>query len=340
MKIKISPFNQKNILITGGTGSLGKALTYHLLKYYTPNTIRILSRDEMKQWEMKKHFSSLDKKGLLRFFLGDVREKSRLHRAFENVDIVIHAAALKQVPACEYNPIEAIRTNIEGAINVIDAALDNEVEKIIALSTDKASQPVNLYGATKLCSDKLFINANNYRGFKKTAFSVVRYGNVIGSRGSVVPLFTEQAQSGVLTITDKEMTRFWITLSEAVKFIISSLEIMQGGELFVPKIPSMKLLDLVRAIAPNAKLVVSGIRPGEKLHESLISSDEARNTIDLGDRYVIQPENVMVWNPKHYKNTKPVDRDFSYYSQNNTDFLSTTEMKEKIKQASYEDNSL
>lgn len=320
--------NDKTILVTGGTGSFGKAAIANILKSYKPKAIRIFSRDELKQWEMQKTYNSHPKKDLLRFFIGDVRDKHRLTRAMAGSDYVIHAAALKQVPACEYNPIEAIKTNIDGAINVIDAALDNNVIKVIALSTDKASQPINLYGATKLCSDKLFVQANNYRGKHKTAFSVVRYGNVMGSRGSVIPLFIEQAKSGKITITDEEMTRFWITLDQAVKFVLTCFKLMQGGELFIPKIPSMKITDLAKAIAPEAKIKIIGIRPGEKLHESLIGKDEAINTYDLGDRYLIEPLYMERWNPKYarYKKKKAVKAGFDYNSLDNPDYLSTKEI--------------
>jgi len=326
-------FDNKNILITGGTGSFGKACVNILLDKYTPSSIRIYSRDELKQWEMDKSLQDHPKYSLLRFLIGDVRDPERLKRASQGADIIIHAAALKQVPACEYNPIEAIKTNINGAINVIDAALDCNVEKVIALSTDKASQPINLYGATKLCSDKLFIQANNYRGNKETSFSVVRYGNVMASRGSVIPLFREQAQKGEVTITDDEMTRFWITLDQAVEFVLSSFGIMQGGELFVPKIPSMKITDLVKAIAPEAKMKITGIRPGEKLHESLIGRDEALYTYDLGDRYLIEPMLMARWdpNPNIYSQKEKVGRDFDYNSKTNPQYLSVQEMEDLLK---------
>lgn len=303
-----------------------------LLSKYTPQSIRIFSRDELKQWEMQKTYANHPKKDLLRFFIGDIRDANRIKRASENCDIIIHAAALKQVPACEYNPIEAIQTNINGAINVIDAALDNNVKKVIALSTDKASQPINLYGATKLCSDKLFIQANNYRGSRKTEFSVVRYGNVMGSRGSVVPLFLEQAKTGKITITHPDMTRFWITLDEAVEFVLSCFSIMQGGELFVPKIPSMKVVDLAKVIAPNAKIKIIGIRPGEKMHESLIGKDEAGNTYDANDKYLIKPLFLEAWQDKKIKyKIKKVAEDFDYNSKDNTQYLSDKKMSELVK---------
>lgn len=325
-------FKGKTVLITGGTGSFGKACTKILLDKYQVASIRIYSRDELKQWEMAQSYSSHPKKKLLRFFIGDIRDLSRLQRATQGTDLIIHAAALKQVPACEYNPIEAIRTNIQGAINVIDSALDCNVEKVIALSTDKASQPINLYGATKLCSDKLFIQANNYRGKRKSAFSVVRYGNVMGSRGSVIPLFQKQSATGTLTITHPEMTRFWITLDQAVNFVLNSFSLMQGGELFVPKIPSMKIIELAKTIAPKAKIKLVGIRPGEKLHESLIGRDEAMNTFDLGDRYLIEPSYMDRWNPKHksYSQKKAVKEGFDYNSLDNPDYLSVKDLQNFI----------
>jgi UDP-N-acetylglucosamine 4,6-dehydratase len=331
--MNLTYFNDKTILITGGTGSFGKAFTKYVLTNSSPSSIRIYSRDELKQWQLKKSYANHKDLEKLRFFIGDVRDKSRLTRAMSGADIVVHAAALKQVPACEYNPIEAINTNIIGAINVIDAALDNNADKVIALSTDKASEPINLYGATKLCSDKLFIQANNYRGERKTAFSVVRYGNVMGSRGSVIPLFYQQAHTGKLSITHKEMTRFWITLEQAVKFVLSSLLLTQGGELFVPKIPSMKIVELAKTIAPDAKLEFVGVRPGEKLHESLISENEALNTYDLGDRYLIKPTYLEVWNDSFpaYKLDKLVDSSFSYTSENNPEFLNSSQMAEMLK---------
>lgn len=324
-------FKNKNILITGGTGSFGKACVKHLLKYHKPASIRIFSRDEFEQWRMARLFKNHHKR-LLRFLIGDIRDKNRLLRATVGADVIIHAAALKQVPVCEYNPIEAIKTNIWGAINIIDAALDNDVEKIIALSTDKASQPINLYGATKLCSDKLFIQANNYRGRRKTRFSVVRYGNVLASRGSVISIFLKQAKTGILTITDKKMTRFCITPKQAVQFTLSSFTIMQGGELFIPKIPSIKIIDLARAIVPKAKIKIIGLRPGEKLHESLISKDEAINTYDIGDRYMIKPAQLTLWNDNYpkYRKKRLVPPRFSYTSFNNPDYLTLAKIKKLL----------
>lgn len=325
-------FQNKTVLITGGTGSFGKAAIKQLLDTEHVGAIRIYSRDELKQWELKKQLHDHPHFSTLRFFIGDVRDVNRLRRAMEGADFVIHAAALKQVPACEYNPIEAVNTNINGAINVIDAALDANVKKVIALSTDKASEPINLYGATKLCSDKLFIQANNYRGTRSTALAVVRYGNVMGSRGSVIPLFQEQAKSGTLTITDNRMTRFWITLEEAVDFVLSSFALMQGGELFVPKIPSMHMTELAKAIAPEADIKIIGVRPGEKLHESLISDNESRDTFDIGDRYIIKPSQLEVWNdePTTYQLDKPVANGFAYTSDTNPTFLTVPQMRKKL----------
>ncbi|PIY79915.1 MAG: UDP-N-acetylglucosamine 4,6-dehydratase (inverting) [Candidatus Pacebacteria bacterium CG_4_10_14_0_8_um_filter_43_12] len=330
-------FDNQTILVTGGTGSFGKAFIDYVLHTYKPESIRIYSRDELKQWQLKKRFSNSPYLNKLRFFLGDVRDKERLTRACYKTDVIIHAAALKQVPACENDPIEAVKTNIGGAVNVIDAALDNNVKKIVALSTDKASEPINLYGATKLCSDKLMIQANSYRGDKDAQFSVVRYGNVMGSRGSVIPLFLKQKEAGELTITDLEMTRFWITLPEAVQFVISSLGMMQGGELFIPKIPSMKIVNLAKAIAPKVKITVVGLRPGEKIHESLISSSESRFTSDLGDRYMLEPLYLPNWNQdfKYPSKKKKVVKNFSYTSHNNPDFLSIGQMRKILKQCRY-----
>lgn len=270
----------KTVLVTGGTGSFGKAFVSRVLKDQNPKKVIVFSRDELKQWEMAQTVQ--DER--VRFFLGDVRDRDRLYRAFDGVDVVVHAAALKQVVAAEYNPVEAIKTNVMGAVNVIDAAIDRNVEKVVALSTDKAVNPVNLYGATKLCSDKLFAAANHYSGVHRTRFAIVRYGNVIGSRGSVVPVFLA-AKGSEVAVTDPRMTRFWITLPQAVQFVLDSLGRMQGGEIFVPKIPSMKIVDLATSLGCTYK--VTGIRPGEKLHEVLISEDEARNAYALDDCYII-----------------------------------------------------
>lgn len=326
----MSIVDNKTILITGGTGSFGKACIKALLTQHKPKVIRVFSRDELKQWEMQRAFDNNPK---LRFFIGDVRDQERVQRAMEGVDIVIHAAALKQVPACEYNPMEAVNTNIGGAMSVINAALDHNVSHVIALSTDKAAAPVNTYGATKLVSDRLFIQSNSYRGGnRKTRFSVVRYGNVMASRGSVIPLFLEQKTKGTLTITHPEMTRFWITLPQAVEFVLSSLEIMQGGEMFVPKIPSMKIVDLAMTIAPGATLRTVGIRPGEKLHECLITKEEGRLVCELPDRYIVLSASQVGWSndPKKYK-AKAVRGGVEYYSDSNPRFLTQKEMETLLK---------
>ncbi len=279
-------WTDKVVLITGGTGSFGKKFIEVMLKDFHPGKIIVYSRDELKQHEMRA--SGYDHPAL-RYFIGDVRDRDRLIRAFHGVDIVVHAAALKQVPACEYNPSEAIKTNILGSSNVIDAALEAGVKKVLALSTDKAVNPVNLYGATKLAAEKLFVQSNAYAAGTSTRFSCVRYGNVVGSRGSVVPVFIQQRQAGKITITDERMTRFWISLEQGVRFVARCIEQMHGGEVFVPKIPSMKVVDLARAIAPEAEVQVVGIRPGEKLHEVLINEDEARTSVELEDMFVVQP---------------------------------------------------
>ena len=311
-------FSDKSILITGGTGSFGKQYTRTLLERYRPRRLVIYSRDELKQFEMQQEFNA----GCMRYFIGDVRDRERLVQAMNGVDIVIHAAALKQVPAAEYNPMECIKTNIHGAENVIHAALANDVAKVIALSTDKAASPINLYGATKLVSDKLFVAANNVAGKHRTRFAVVRYGNVVGSRGSVAPLFQRLIAKGVteLPITDPRMTRFWITLNEGVDFVLSSLGMMSGGEIFVPKIPSMKMTDLAAAMAPNLPIKVVGIRPGEKLHEMMISADDARTGLDLGDRYAIEP--AFVEYTRGGLKGAPLADGFSYASDTNDDWLS------------------
>ena len=306
----------KTLLITGGTGSFGRSLVRKVLDQQLFDKVIVYSRDELKQYEMRQQF---DDDRRLRFFIGDVRESERLHRAFDGVDVVVHAAALKQVPAAEYNPFEAVKTNILGAQNVIDAAIDRGVHRIVALSTDKASSPINLYGATKLVSDKLFVQGNSYAGARDTRFAVVRYGNVVGSRGSVVPFFQSRAQHGVLPITDERMTRFWITLDQGVDFVLSSLDVMRGGEIFVPKIPSMRVTDLARAIAPEARVEIVGIRPGEKLHEEMISLDDARRTVDVGDRYVIQPE--FGWWGNDHLDGRSLPEGFAYTSDRNDMWL-------------------
>ena len=326
MKLSI---NEKVILITGGTGSFGKALAKKLLANYSPKKVIIFSRDEWKQSQMRLENPLFDHHKI-RYFLGDIRDKSRLLRAFKGVDVVIHAAALKQVPTAEYNPSEYIKTNINGAMNVIDSAIDCEVEKVIALSTDKAVNPINLYGATKLCSDKLFVSGNVYVGSSNyPKFSVVRYGNVIGSRGSIIPHWLDMLNKGAtsLPITDPKMTRFWITLEQATNFVINSLSYMQGGEIFVPKIPSMKIIDLAKAIAPNTRQVILGIRAGEKLHESLISSEDSRNTLEFEDRYVIFSD---VFNKKNESIGKPVADNFIFSSDKNTDWLSISQLQKLL----------
>lgn len=316
--------NGKTILVTGGTGSFGRKFTEVMLLNYDVKSLRIYSRDEMKQYEMDQQFSS----DRLRFFIGDVRDKDRLSRAMNGVDIVVHAAALKQVPASEYNPLEAVKTNINGAANLIDAAIDNCVPKVIALSTDKAVRPANLYGATKLVAEKLFIQANSYAS-GRTQFSVVRYGNVVGSRGSVIPLFLEQRDKGTLTITDERMTRFWITIDKGVSLVIHALENMIGGEVFVPKIPSMRVMDIVATIAPTADLKRIGIRAGEKLHEELITPEEARRTREFDEFYIIEPEHSF-WSDKHHEDGKRVGHDFIYRSDTNQDWLTSDQLKSLI----------
>ncbi|MFC1601195.1 UDP-N-acetylglucosamine 4,6-dehydratase (inverting) [Candidatus Sumerlaeota bacterium] len=316
----------KSILITGGTGSLGHALVGALLERHDPRVVRIYSRDEHKQDEMARRFQDPKR---LRFFLGCVRERDRLMRACEEIDVIIHAAALKQVPAGEYNPFEAVKTNILGAQNVIDAAIDLEVPRVINVSTDKAVNPINLYGATKLCAEKIFINGNAYTGKRATIFSGVRYGNVVRSRGSVIPVFEGQRDDGVITVTDKRMTRFWITLEQAAGFVLAALGQMTGGEIFIPRIPSMRVLDLAEAVAPGCKIKEIGIRQGEKLHEALISSDEARCTVELKDQYVIRP--AFKWKPStRWDRRKRVAEDFSYASDNNSWFLSVDEMRQML----------
>lgn len=320
-------WTNKVVLITGGTGSFGKKFIKVMLEEYHPAKIIIYSRDELKQHEMQvagyNHPS-------LRYFLGDIRDLPRTRRAFNGVDIVIHAAALKQVPACEYNPMEAIKTNILGSSNVIDAALDAGVSRVVALSTDKAVSPVNLYGATKLAAEKLFVQSNAYAGGMATRFSCVRYGNVVGSRGSVVPVFIKQRATGKITITDDRMTRFWISLEQGAKFVVRCAEQMHGGEVFVPKIPSMKVIDLARAMAPEAKIEMIGIRPGEKLHEDLISEDESRNTVELDDMYVVQPAEALWFGRDWQKQGKLLDGGFRYTSNENGEWLTVDQIQKMV----------
>ena len=327
--------NDKTILITGGTGSFGKKCTQIILDNFNPRKLIIFSRDELKQFEMSQRWNT-KKYPCLRYFIGDVRDRIRLIRAFQDVDYVIHAAALKQVPAAEYNPTEAIKTNILGAMNVIDAALQNNVKRLIALSTDKACNPINLYGATKLCADKLFLAGNVYRGQQReTRFNVVRYGNVLGSRGSVVPFFKERAKTGILPITDPQMTRYWITLDQAVHFVLQVLELNAKGASFVPKIPSMKITDLATAIAPECKQEIVGIRPGEKIHETLIGEDEGRNTIEYKDCYVVwNSYSQDVRTPVFNNGGKLCPEEFRYTSDNNPDKLSISQLREILGQIS------
>lgn len=326
--------NGQRILITGGTGSFGKAFVAHVLREYPQiKRLVIFSRDELKQYEMSELFPR-EKYPAIRFFIGDVRDGARLSRACEGIDIIIHAAALKQVPAAEYNPMECIKTNIFGAENVINAAIDNGVKKVVALSTDKAAAPVNLYGATKLCSDKLFVAANNVKGTRDLKFSVVRYGNVLGSRGSVVPYFMQKRSSGVLPITDERMTRFNITLEEGVQQVLLAIERAWGGEIFVPKIPSYRITEVAKAVAPKAQLQVVGIRPGEKLHEEMITETDSFNTYDCGRYYVIAPIKPQ-WKESDFEKAfeaKKVPEGFRYNSGTNTQWLSVEQLQDLIKQ--------
>ena len=322
-----------NILVTGGTGSFGKMFSRLLLKQYKPKRLIIFSRDELKQHEMR--LAGFDGPEM-RYFIGDVRDKDRLRRAMRDVDVVVHAAALKQVPACEYNPMEAVQTNVNGARNIIDAALDTGVKKVLALSTDKAVNPVNLYGATKLVAEKLFIQSNSYSGVDGTRFSCVRYGNVVGSRGSVIPVFAKQRTTGTITVTDPRMTRFWLTLAQGVKFVADVIKVMHGGEIFVPKIPSMNIMDLAMAVAPECKVDVVGIRPGEKLHEVLVGEDEARQTLELDDMFVIQPAHPW-WAKKNFSQGMPVPDGFKYDSNSNDEWLGIDELRQFVDVVEQED---
>jgi UDP-N-acetylglucosamine 4,6-dehydratase/5-epimerase len=323
-------FDNRSILITGGTGSLGNEVVSMLLEHASPRRIVILSRDEYKQFVMAEKFRSHGQ--VLRFFLGDVRDKDRLKRAFEGVDYVIHAAALKQVPAAEYNPFEFVKTNVMGAQNVIDAAIDAGIKRVAALSTDKAANPVNLYGATKLCSDKLFVAGNSYSGRRETRFAIARYGNVVGSRGSVIPFFLERRKSGVLPITHPEMTRFWITLDQAARFVLNALQAMRGGgETFVPKIPSMRIVDLANLIGPACRHEIVGIRPGEKLHEMMVEPESGHNTLDCGTHYIIQPV-LSFWDPSvnGYGSMRSCPAGFSYTSGANDRWVEPEDMKRML----------
>jgi len=316
-------WSQESILITGGTGSFGKKFVELMLREYRPQRLVIFSRDELKQHEMRaagfEHPS-------LRYFIGDVRDVERVNRALSGTTIVVHAAALKQVPACEYNPFEAIQTNIIGGKNVIDAAIDQGVRRILALSTDKAVNPINLYGATKLCAEKMFVQANAYAGAKDTRFACARYGNVVGSRGSVIPVFIEQRKRGKITITDPRMTRFWLTLEQGVKFVVRCIEQMHGGEIFVPRIPSMRLVELAETIAPGCAVEYIGIRPGEKLHEVLVSEDEARQTLETEEMFIIQPAHPW-WKSENWVHGKRLPEGFRYSSDTNERWLTRSELE-------------
>jgi UDP-N-acetylglucosamine 4,6-dehydratase/5-epimerase len=319
-------WSEQSILVTGGTGSFGKKFVELMLKEYSPKRLVIFSRDELKQHDMR--VAGLDHPSL-RYFIGDVRDEPRLERALAGITVVVHAAALKQVPACEYNPFEAIQTNIMGGRNVIDAAINQGVRRVLALSTDKAVNPVNLYGATKLCAEKVFVQANAYAGAQDSRFSCARYGNVVGSRGSVIPVFLEQRRRGRITLTDPRMTRFWLTLEQGVRFVVSCIEQMHGGEIFVPKIPSMRMMDLAEAIAPGCEIETIGIRPGEKLHEVLVSEDEARNTLEVEDRYIIQPAHPW-WRRENWVDARPLPEGFRYASDSNDRWLTNRELQELI----------
>lgn len=317
-------WSRSRVLITGGTGSFGKKCVETLLRENHPETLVVFSRDELKQHEMRQMIPD-NGSSSVRYFIGDVRDKDRLYRAFQGVDLVIHAAALKQVPACEYNPFEAVQTNVIGAKNVIDAAIGCGVKRVVALSTDKAVSPINLYGATKLVAEKLFVQGNSYVGSGGTRLSCVRYGNVVGSRGSVIPLFKEQRKTGRVTLTDNRMTRFWITLDQGVRFVLRCAEQMHGGEVFVPKIPSMKMTDLAEAIAPGCQIELTGIRPGEKLHEVLVAEDEARNSIEFDDMFVITPI-FQWWTNEKWPGGKPLPDSYRYTSDTNSDWFTPSQL--------------
>lgn len=323
-------FDNKSILITGGTGSFGNQFTQYVLNHYNPRKVVIYSRDEYKQYKMANTFKEHD--GKMRFFIGDVRDKERLLRAFDGVDYVVHAAAMKQVPACEYNPIEAVKTNIDGAINIINTALDTGVSRIVALSTDKAVNPINLYGGTKLVSDKMFTAANAYSGGKDIRFTIVRYGNVAGSRGSVIPYFRNLIEKGEksLPITDYRMTRFWISLEQGIELVIKALQLSQGGETFISKIPSFKITDLAQAILPGCEMPEVGIREGEKLHEVMVTHDDSSHTYEYDDSYIIYP-NYTWWDESRIlPNGKPVEQGFEYSSGTNREWLHIDELKERL----------
>lgn len=320
--------NDKVVLVTGGTGSFGRKFVRVVLSKYSVRKLIILSRDELKQHEMRQLYSDLD--APIRYFIGDVRDGDRLKRAFSGVDVVVHAAALKQVPACEYNPFEAVKTNVFGAQNVIDAAIDCGVDKVLAISTDKAVNPVNVYGATKLCAEKLFVQGNSYSGIDGSKFSCCRYGNVMSSRGSVVPVFLKQREDGKITVTDERMTRFLITLEQGAQFVIRCLDQMRGGEIYVPKIPSIRITDLAETIAPGCEVEIIGMRPGEKMHEVLISRDESRSAVEFSDMFVIQPE--FPWWGKHdWSDGRTLPDGFEYSSDMNDHWLSTEDLQKVIR---------
>lgn len=319
-------WSEQVVLVTGGTGSFGRKFVETMLHEFHPRKLIVFSRDELKQHDMRT--SGFDHPSL-RYFIGDVRDAQRMQRALAGVTVVVHAAALKQVPACEYNPFEAIQTNIMGGRNVIDAAIDQGVRRILALSTDKAVTPANLYGATKLCAEKMFVQANAYAGAQDTRFACVRYGNVVGSRGSVVPVFQQQRKRGKITITDARMTRFWLTLDHGVHFVIRCLEQMHGGEIFVPKIPSMRIVDIAEAVAPGCQMEFIGIRPGEKVHEALISEDESRNTVELNDMFVIQPAHSW-WKRENWSDGRTLPEGFEYTSDSNSNWMSIDELRRLI----------
>jgi UDP-N-acetylglucosamine 4,6-dehydratase len=312
----------KVVLVTGGTGSFGRKFARVVLDRYDVKKLIVFSRDELKQSEMSRDFQS----DRIRYFIGDVRDIDRLRRAMTGVDVVVHAAAMKQVPACEYNPFEAVKTNVIGGANIIEAAIDRGVGQVLAISTDKAVNPINLYGATKLCAEKLFVQGNSYSGLGGTRFSCARYGNVVGSRGSVVPLFQQQRQDGTVTVTDERMTRFWITLEQGVSFVLHCIDIMEGGEIFVPKLPSMRILDLAAAIAPGTQVKVTGIRPGEKVHEVLISEDEAHHTVEFDDLYIVKPLHPW-WRKDGFDKGRTLPEGFRFASDSNERWLSIEDLR-------------
>lgn len=323
-------WQELTVLVTGGTGSFGQKFTEIILRDYRPKKLIIYSRDELKQHEMRQIYSDAGDSPM-RYFIGDVRDQGRLERAMYKADVVVHAAALKQVPACEYNPLEAVKTNINGASNIIDAAINTGVKRVLALSTDKAVNPVNLYGATKLVAEKLFVQANSYSGQDGTHFSCVRYGNVVGSRGSVIPLFKQQREIGCITLTDERMTRFWLTLEQGVRFVIKCIEFMQGGEVFIPKIPSMRVTELADIIAPGCERKIIGIRSGEKLHEMLVSRDESRHTLEFDDMYVIQPLQNW-WQKPTYNGANPMTEGAKFSSDTNTWWLTSSELRQIVEE--------